>query len=421
MLNQGLTHVTTVADSLDFFRGQLDYMKARGFAVRAMTSPGPDLDRYAAELDIRIDPVPMARRITPFADLGAIRAMRRLLHRHHPVIVHAHTPKGGLLGLAAAVSAAIPVRIYHMRGLPFTTASGWQRALLRLTERLSCHLAHQVFAVSESVRAVAVEEKLCDPSRIKVLGRGSGNGVDAAGRFNPDAVRPGARQETRTRLGIPDDAFVVGFVGRIVRDKGVVELVEAWRSIRETSAHAHLLVLGPFEARDAVPEDTARALRADSRVHLVGTVFGMPSWYAGMDVVVLPTYREGFPNVALEAAAMRLPVVATRVAGCVDAVEHGTTGLLVPPRDPAVLVAAIQAYLLDPALRRDHGAAGRARVLAHFRPETVWQALYLEYVRLLGQAGVVVEGARARRPQHRRGGSPVAAVPPAGVHAGGKR
>jgi glycosyltransferase involved in cell wall biosynthesis len=389
---RGLIHVTTVPESLEFFRGQLDYMKARGLAVRAMTSPGPDLERFAAELDIPIDPVAMPRRVTPYADILAVRAMHRLLRRHRPAIAHAHTPKGGLLGLVAAVAADIPVRIYHMRGLPFTTAAGWTQRLLRLTERVSCRLAHQVLAVSDSVRAAAVQEGICDPARIKVLGRGSGNGVDAAGRFDPDAVGLQVRRQTRARLGIGEDALVVGFVGRLVRDKGLVELAAAWRSIRDTSPTAHLLLIGPFESRDPVPSETRLALGADRHVHLVGTVLDMPPGYAAMDVVVLPTYREGFPNVLLEAAAMRLPVVATRVTGCVDAVDEDRTGMLVPPRDASALARALQTYLRDPALRRDHGGAGRDRVLSQFRPEAIWRALYFEYHRLLDRAGIVLAG-----------------------------
>lgn len=391
MQHAGLTHVTTVPDSLEFLRGQLDYMKARGFRVRGITSPGPELDRLAAEFQIGISPVPMARRITPLADVGAVAAMRRLLRQHRPAIVHTHTPKGGLLGLIAASSAAIPVRIYHMRGLPFTTATGWRRTLLRQTEWLSCHLAHRVFAVSESVRALAVREKLCDPATITVLGRGSGNGVDAAGRFNPEALGPEARRAMRAGLGLGDDDLLVAFIGRIVRDKGVAELVEAWQSIRRANPHARLLVIGPFEPKDAVSKETELALATDPRVRLVGMTWEMPRWYAAMDVVVLPSYREGFPNVLLEAAAMGLPVVATRVPGCVDAVEEGETGILVQPGAAQPLASAIQVYLSNPALRRHHGAAGRERALAHFRPEAIWRALYLEYVGLLNQAGVVAD------------------------------
>jgi glycosyltransferase involved in cell wall biosynthesis len=399
-MNPGLTHITTVPETLACLRGQLDYMKARGLGMRAVTAPGPDLERFATEFDIEIDPVPMAREITPLADIAAVAAIRRVLRRHRPTIVHAHTPKGGLLGLAAASAAGVPVRIYHMRGLLFPTASGGKRALFRWTERLSCTLAHRVFAVSESLRALAVDARLCDPSKITVLGHGSGNGVDAAGRFDPDALGENVRRRTRSRLGIADDELLVGFVGRLVRDKGVVELMEAWQAIHACRRDVHLLVIGTFEQRDAIPTATARLLGTDPRVHVVENTFDMPAWYAGMDLVVLPTYREGFPNVLLEAAAMRLPVVATHVVGCVDAVQDGVTGILVPPRDAAALIRAIGTYLDRATLRRGHGAAARARVLAEFRPETIWQALYAEYARLLAQAGLIGDHlAPARAPR----------------------
>jgi glycosyltransferase involved in cell wall biosynthesis len=237
--------------------------------------------------------------------------------------------------------------------------------------------------VSHSVRREAVEARICPPEKIEVLLGGSGNGVDAAGRFDPDAYDDGVRAETRARFGIPRDAVVIGFVGRIVRDKGVVELTGAWRELRERYPHLHLILVGPFEPQDPVPEETERLLREDPRVRLAGMDWNTPPLYAAMDLVALPTYREGFPNVPLEAAAMRLPVVATRIPGCVDAVADGVTGLLVPPRDPAALRDALSRYLDHPELRLLHGAAGRERVLREYRQEALWEVLYAEYRRLL--------------------------------------
>lgn len=376
-------HITTIPMSLVFFRGQLGYMKRRGIAVHILSSPGEELEAFARSEGVPTHCVEMRRRITPLRDLKAVWKIRRVIRHVRPDLVHAHTPKGGLLGILAAWIAGVPVRVYQMRGLPMVTGPWARKWLLRCTEWLSCHLAHRVICNSHSLRRLAVEEGVCPPERCAVLRNGSGNGVDATGRFNPGRVEYGERFEACRRLGIPENALVVGYVGRVVRDKGIVELVDAWRALRSEWPRAHLLVVGPFEAQDPVPSEVAAALTADPRVHLTGLEWDTAPLYSLMDVVVLPTYREGFPNVPLEAAAMELPVVATRVPGCVDAVVDGVTGTLVPPRDSEGLADGIRTYLADPVLRCRHGRAARERVIRGFRPESIWEALYEEYCALL--------------------------------------
>jgi glycosyltransferase involved in cell wall biosynthesis len=189
---------------------------------------------------------------------------------------------------------------------------------------------------------------------------------------------------------------VLGFAGRIVRDKGLIELDAAWRMLREEFPDLQLLLAGEFEPQDPIPADVEARLRGDPRIHLAGLVPDMPRFYKAIDVLALPTYREGFGTVLLEAAAMALPVVATRIPGCVDAVRDGETGTLVPSHDAAALADAVRAYLRDPELRRRHGDAGRRRALRDFRPEAMWEALYQEYVRLL-------EGGRHRPSVSRKG------------------
>jgi glycosyltransferase involved in cell wall biosynthesis len=254
--------------------------------------------------------------------------------------------------------------------------------LLQTTEWISCALAHRVLAVSHSMRHIAIEERLCPSGKVKVLLHGSGNGVDATGRFRPQPEH--VRTAERVRLGVPPDAEVVGFVGRLVRDKGVVELAAAWKELRERHPRAHLVLAGGAEREeDAVPESFMAELSADPRVHFAGVVQDMPRLYSACDVIALPTYREGFPEVALETAAMALPIVATTVPGCVDAVSDGVSGTLVPPRDPAALCAALERYLDDAALRSAVGAAARERVLTEFDQKAMWRALVAEYDALL--------------------------------------
>jgi glycosyltransferase involved in cell wall biosynthesis len=379
-----LAHITTVPLSLGFLKGEIRDGVARGMRIVAISSPGDELESFGSELGVPVAGVSMARRITPGQDLVAIWRMFRLLRNLRPHIVHAHTPKGGLLGMIAAWLARVPVRVYDLWGLPFMTAAGSRRLMLLWTERVSCALAHRVLSVSHSLREVALSTNLCSADKITVLLAGSGHGVDAAGVFDPSR-HAHARNDARDQLGIPRDAVVVGFVGRIVRDKGVVELVRAWESLRDVYPALHLLVVGRLEPQDPVPPDVESVLTTDPRIHLAGWATQPAPLYAAMDVVALPTYREGFPNVPLEAAAMSLPVVATRVPGCVDAVQDGVTGTLVPVRDSRALADAIAAYVSDPACRDAHGQAGRARALRDFRPEPFWDALYEQYERLLDE------------------------------------
>lgn len=373
-----LVHITTVPESLGFVSGQIDWLKTRGWEVAAISSPGDLLETFGREHNINVYGVPMARAITPLADIRSVGEMSRVLTRLAPDVVHAHTPKGGLVGMLAAHAARIPHKVYQMRGLLTLTAEGRRKSLLSAAETMTCGLADVVICQSHSLERTAVEEGLVEPDRATVLVSGS-NGVDTA-RFDR---RLYDRHDLRRRYGIPEDAVVAGFVGRLVGDKGIVELAQAWSRIRQRLPNAHLLVVGPFEERDPVPAQTRRILESDPTVHMMGFSRHTPPFYAAMDVLVLPTYREGFPNVPLEAASMSLPVLATNVVGCIDAVEDGVTGTLVEPRDAVALERALERYLTDPELRKQHGTAGRQRVEREFRPQVIWEASLTLYQSLL--------------------------------------
>ena len=381
-------HVVTVPETFGFLRGQLCYMHAHGFDTTGVSSRGPFQRLFAREEPVDLLTIDMPRRITPLRDLVAVTQLTQAIRRVRPTIVHAHTPKGGLIGMLAARAAGVPVRMYHMHGLPFMTATGRRRRLLRTTERISCALADRVICVSHSLRAAALEHGLCAPEKILTLAGGSANGMDAIGRFAPGEDDAERRVAVRAAWGVPADGTVVAFVGRIVVDKGVRELEAAWADIRTRHPTAHLVLAGPEEPQDAVPPAVLERLRCDPRVHLLGHVDEPRDVYVAADVLVLPTYREGFPTVLLEAGAMGLPVVSTFVPGCVDAVVEGETGLLVAARDSSALVDALERYLSDPALRARHGAAARLRVLREFEQRRIWEALRSEYERLLDQRGL---------------------------------
>lgn len=383
-MNRRILHVTTVPESLGFIAGQPGYLRTRGWDVHAVSSPGEKLESFGTREGVTVHAVEMPRRITPARDALSVAKLTQLFRRLRPAIVHAHTPKGGLLGMMAATLAGIPVRIYHMRGLPFTTARGARRQLLQMTERTACALAHHVLCQSPSLRQEALTHHLCAAEKIRVLCGGS-NGIDAAERFNPRTLGE-TRAQLRHALGWSDAHIAFGFVGRLVGDKGISELAEAWQHVRDQVENARLVLLGPFEAKDAVSPAIRSALERDRTVHLVGFTPETPRWYATMDVFVFPSHREGFPNAPLEASAMELPVIATTVPGCVDAVIDGSTGTLIPPRSPSALAQAMIRYAREPSLRVTHGAAGRVRVLSEFSREPIWHALDALYTSQLEQS-----------------------------------
>jgi glycosyltransferase involved in cell wall biosynthesis len=379
-----------------FFYGQVRYMGKKGFEVYYLSSPGELLIKHGQRGQVPVFGVEMPRSITPLKDLMAVAKIYRVLRKLGPQIVHAHTPKGGLLAMIASRLASVPIRIYHIHGLPFVTAVGIRRKVLRLSEKVACRLANMVFCVSSSILQITVAEGLCPKAKTKVLNKGSIDGVDAKGRLNPFRYSLNIRSEIRRKYNVPINAIVLGFVGRAVRDKGLVTLAEAWQALRKEFPALYFFIVGPFEPQDSIPVRVETMLRADSRVRVFGYQEEVPSFYSAMDIFVLPSYREGFGLAAAEASAMCLPVIATQIPGCIDVVNDGVTGTLIPPRDAEALINAIRIYIKSPKLREIHGKAGRKRVLRDFQPEPIWEATYQAYSSLLRKKNLPIPQPVAR-------------------------
>lgn len=360
-------------------------MKARGLEFHAISSPGDHLDEFAVKEGALAHRVEISRTITPLGDLLSVVRLWWELRKIRPAIVQAHTTKAGLLGMIAAWLARCPIRIYYNHGIALLSARGFTRFMLRWCDRLSSSLADRVIYVAPSVRDAALAEGLCPVGKTKAIL--SINGLDAAKRFNPSNLGESSRLQMRQKFGIPASALVVGFVGRIFMVKGIVELVAGWNALSMEFDSLHLLVVGSFDSRVAVPKGVERQLRSDARIHLTGYVEDMPLLYRAMDLLVLPSHHEGLGYVLIEASAMELPVVGTRIPGIVEAVLDGETGILVEPGDPCDLANAIRRYLRDPELRKKHGRRGREYVVKAFQRERVWQELYQEYVDLLRTRG----------------------------------
>lgn len=318
--------------------------------------------------------VPMSREIAPLSDGKSLRHLTRVFQELQPDIVNAGTPKAGLLGMLAATWARVPIRIYTLRGLRMETATGLKRLLLTTTERVAGLCAHKVVCVSPSLRDAFVHHRLGSSRQTIVLGGGSSNGVDAD-RFASTPARDQEARSIRQSMGIPDSARVLGFVGRLTKDKGVAELLELFRTLEQEQPDLHLLLVGGFEEGDPLCSRLRDEIWSHPRVHITGFVNDTAAYYSAFDLLVFPSYREGLPNVPLEAAASGRPTAGFAATGTVDAVLNGLTGTLVPVGDVAGLTDAVRRYLLDPLLLARHGTQAQLRVQTEFRREVIWQAL----------------------------------------------
>ena len=358
-------------------RGQLAFMRERGFDVTVIASPGPDLDRVAAREKVAVVGVPMARPIRPAADARSLVLLTRAIRQLEPDIVNASTPKAGLLGMIAARALQVRARIYLLRGLRLETATGNLRRVLSATERVAARCADDVVCVSRSLRDAAVAGGHIPPAKAVVIGDGASNGVDPKRWERTDERRAIGAERLRS-AGIEDDDEVIGFVGRFDPDKGIVDLLEAFAAIRRRRPKARLVLVGGGLAGDLDPAIVSRVSTAEGVVAL-GKSDDLAPLYARMSVLAFPSYREGFPNVPLEAGAAELPTVGYRSTGVMDAIEDGVTGTLVAQRDCHGLADALESYLQDDEMRRARGRAARDRVVARFSHEAVWQGWEAHY------------------------------------------
>ena len=369
---------TTIAQTFSFFKGQPRLWK-ENFDVCAVSSESERLKDFADNEGIRWTYIPMKREISLSADVISLVRWIWLLLKERPYIVHGNTPKASLLLMVAAWITRRPVRVYMCHGLRYQGTQGMLRKLLMMMEKIASSCATQVISVSKGVADIMVADGLCKKEKMMVFGYGSAGGVDME-YFNPDKVE----RDVRNELEIPKEAFVFAFVGRIVGDKGVNELVAAFNKISEKKQNTHLLLVGPKEIKqNPISEKTASIIENTPTIHAVGTQRDVRPYLKASNAFVLPSYREGFGMVLIEAGAMGLPCITTNITGCNEIIIPGENGTIVEPKNEEALYEEMKKWLENPEVLSV--MAGKARKLVEDRYEChkVWKLYYSFYKEIL--------------------------------------
>lgn len=372
-----IIRAVTVSQSIGFFIGVIPALNAKGIEVVALSSPGKEM----AELKEKGVPtviIPMERRISVKRDFIALMALIRTFRREKPEMVHSMTPKAGLLCMIAAWLTRVPVRVHTFTGLVWPTAKGLQRRILMATDWLTCACATHVIPEGKGVMDDLQRHITRKPMR--VLGYGNVMGVDMQ-RFS---LRPeiGKLAERLRR----QEVFTFLFVGRIVGDKGVNEMVEAFARLYAEHSACRMVIVGRQEEKlDPLKPETIQKMDAMEAIEMVGAQYGddLIAWYAASDCFILPSYREGFPNTVLEAGAMGLPCIVTDINGSREIVEEGKNGIIVPPKDADALYQAMKRMIEDDLIRKSMAEHARPMIASRFEQGFVRQCLLDFYEEIL--------------------------------------
>ena len=368
---------TTIPLTFIFFKCQPRLWKEK-FDVCAISSEPDNLKHFADEEGIKCRHIPMKREISLFADVVSILRWVLLLLKERPYIVHGNTPKAALLSMVAAWITRRPVRIYMCHGLRYQGTEGGLRKLLMMMEEITCRCSTHVISVSKGVANVMVQDGLCPKEKMRVVGYGSAGGVDIE-RYNPESIESNVRQE----LNITKDAFVFAFVGRIVKDKGINELVSAFDNIHNKYPNIHLLLVGPVETiQNPVDESTFKTIEHNENIHTVGMQNDVRPYLKASDAFILPSYREGFGMVLIEAGAMGLPCITTDITGCNEIIVPGENGAIIEPRNMEALRDEMVKWVSNPDMVKKMASNARKMVSERYDSRIVCEQ-YFEYYKSL--------------------------------------
>lgn len=377
--NKKLIRVTTVPSSLQILlRRQLHFMNGY-YDVLAVSSPGKELEEVARYEGVRTSAINMTRTITPWQDAKALWQLYRLFKKEKPAIVHTHTPKAGLLGMIAGKLAKVPVRMHTVAGLPLMENTGLTKKMLEAAECVTYSCATEVYPNSAVLAGIIKEKKYCGVDKLKVLGNGSSNGIDTDYFQLTNEVKQQAAK-LRAELKIPETDFVFVFVGRLVKDKGIEELISAFVQLQKTYSDIKLLLVGAYEPDlDPLAAETTKAISSNTAIIQAGFQNDIRPYLSISHALAFPSYREGFPNVPMQAGCFHLPCIVTNINGCNEIIKHGQNGLIIPAKNRQALQEAMEMLLTGKSLYNQLKATARAMIIERYDQQLLWYLLLKEY------------------------------------------
>jgi glycosyltransferase involved in cell wall biosynthesis len=378
-----LVRITTVPVSMMvLLKGQLKFMKQNGFDVTMISNEGLEVEQLKAQENCPHIAITLTRKITPFTDLISLIKLTLLLRKIKPDIVHTHTPKAGLIGMWAAKLAGVTIRLHTIAGLPWVESRGMIRRLLIAVEKLTAFAATNVFPNSFVQRDFLLQNEIAK-NKMKVIGNGSSNGIDTD-YFSTNLDIESQAKAIRKRERIHEEACVWIFVGRIVRDKGITELIDAFLEIQIQFPEDRLLLLGDQEPHlDPLDEKYVQLLKSHHAIISCGFQKDIRPYLAASQVLVFPSYREGFPNVPMQAGAMGCALILSDINGCNEIVNHGKDGWLVSVKNVSALTTAMMEARNNPIKTRLFAETIKEKIVTGYAQSYLWNCMLQEYQQLL--------------------------------------
>lgn len=379
---KAIIRVTTVPISLDkLLSGQLSYMN-QFYQVIGVSSEKEYLERVGKKENIEVCHIEMTRQITPIKDLISVYKLYRFFKKQKPFIVHTHTPKAGTVGMIAAKLAGVPNRLHTIAGLPLLEATGNKRKLLNFVEKVTYSCATKIYPNSFGLNEIIIQEKFCNPDKLKVLGNGSTNGIDTS-FFTAEKYSQNDCDVLKEKLEILPNDLVLIFVGRLVSDKGINELIAAFRKINELYSNTKLLLVGPLETElDPLKSETLEEIEHNKSIISVGYQNDVRPYFAISNALVFPSYREGFPNVVMQAGAMGLPSIVSNINGCNEIIIENNNGMIIPVKNTMAIFEAIKKMIENDTFYEQLKNNSRKRIVENYEQKVVWNAILDEYKKL---------------------------------------